>query len=108
MAPKSLSFIRRRYEEGRATAAYLFTLTTFSTIGYVINEMAKEYGHKVIRLPLHHCHLNSIELIWTQIKKNVARSNKKFNITKITKLTVEASKRLRKATGRKLYITPVK
>ena len=52
--------------------------------------MTKEYGHKVIRLPPYHCHFNSIELIWAQIEGRVARNNKKFSITEITKMTVKA------------------
>ena len=47
---------------------------------YVIDEIAKEYRYRVIRLPPYHCHFNTIELIWAQIKGHVARINKKFNI----------------------------
>lgn len=35
---------------------------------YIIDEIAKEMGHTVIRLPPYHCHYNAIELIWAQVK----------------------------------------
>lgn len=69
---------------------------------YVIDEMAKESGHRVIRLPPYHCHFNSIELIWAQIKGYVARNNKKFNITEVTSLTNEALEKVTKSEWRKV------
>lgn len=48
-------------------------------------------GHEVIRLPpLYHCKYNSIELIWAQVKGEVARSSKPFKMVDIEKLTHEA------------------
>lgn len=35
---------------------------------YVLDEMAREKGHSVIRLPPYHCQYNAIELIWAQVK----------------------------------------
>lgn len=35
---------------------------------YVVDQMALEAGHQVIRLPPYHCQYNAIELIWAQIK----------------------------------------
>lgn len=35
---------------------------------YYLDEMAKERGHCVLRLPPYHCQYNAIELIWAQIK----------------------------------------
>lgn len=35
---------------------------------YKLDEMAKERGHRVLRLPPYHCQYNAIELIWAQIK----------------------------------------
>lgn len=35
---------------------------------YALDEMAKEKGHQVLRLPPYHCQYNAIELIWAQIK----------------------------------------
>lgn len=31
---------------------------------YVADQMAEQYGHKVLRLPPYHCIFNPIELIW--------------------------------------------
>ena len=42
---------------------------------YVIDKIAEEHGHKVVRLPPYHCQYNPIELIWAQIKGYVARRN---------------------------------
>lgn len=42
---------------------------------YVIDEMAAEHGHTVIRIPPYHCHYNAIELIWAQVKGHAARHN---------------------------------
>ncbi|XP_046671567.1 uncharacterized protein LOC124361550 [Homalodisca vitripennis] len=56
---------------------------------YVIDELAKERGHTVIRLPPYHCHFNAIELIWAQIKGHVAKNNKTFSLTEVTRLTKE-------------------
>ncbi|XP_046685195.1 uncharacterized protein LOC124370931 [Homalodisca vitripennis] len=56
---------------------------------YEVDEIAKKHGHRVLRLPPYHCHFNPIELIWAQVKEYVARSNRKFNITEILRLTKE-------------------
>jgi transposase len=39
---------------------------------YLIDELALERGHEVIRLPPYHCRYNVIELIWAQVKNEVA------------------------------------
>lgn len=31
---------------------------------YVVDNLAEQYGHKVLRLPPYHCIFNPIELIW--------------------------------------------
>ncbi|GBP87247.1 hypothetical protein EVAR_102501_1 [Eumeta japonica] len=36
---------------------------------YALDEMAKEKGYQVLRLPSYHCQYNAIELIWSQIKE---------------------------------------
>ena len=64
--------------------------------------MAKQYRHKVIRLPPCYCHFNFIDLIWPQIKGHVARNNKKFNITEITKLTAEAIEQVMESNWKKV------
>lgn len=39
-----------------------------STPTYALDEMARDKGHQVVRLPPYHCQYNAIELIWAQIK----------------------------------------
>lgn len=46
-----------------------------SKLVYVIDQMARDAGHEVLRIPLYHCHLNPIELIWAQIKSELERNN---------------------------------
>lgn len=44
---------------------------------YEIEELAKSHGHEIIHLPLFHCHFNSVELIWSQVKgmwQDIAKS----------------------------------
>ena len=40
---------------------------------YVIDEMAKSTNRSILRLPPYQCELNPIELIWAQIKNEVAK-----------------------------------
>ena len=42
---------------------------------YIIDEIALGKGHRVLRLPLYHCCLNAIEMVWHQLKSNVKRQN---------------------------------
>lgn len=42
---------------------------------YVADELLKQYGHEVLRLPPYHCDLNPIELIWSSAKRMVAKKN---------------------------------
>ncbi|XP_044760399.1 uncharacterized protein LOC123317852 [Coccinella septempunctata] len=55
-----------------------------------IDEMARETGRTVLRLPPYHCELNPIELIWAQIKGKVAAQNSSFKISEVRKLFLEA------------------
>ena len=48
--------------------------------------IAKRYGHKVLRLPPYHCDLNAIELIWADEKNFVARENKERTLESVEKL----------------------
>lgn len=56
---------------------------------YKIDELAKKYGHEIIRLPPYHPDLNPIELIWSQVKNKVATNNKDFKIKSVQKLFEE-------------------
>ncbi|CAH2090430.1 unnamed protein product [Euphydryas editha] len=42
---------------------------------YILDELAKSFGHTVLRIPPYHCQYNSIEMIWAQIKGYAARNN---------------------------------
>ena len=35
---------------------------------YAVDEILREYGHEVLRLPPYHCQFNAIELIWIGAK----------------------------------------
>ena len=52
----------------------------------IVEEIAKKYGHQVLRLPPCHCQLNAIELIWGDEKSYVARENKSMTIEGVEKL----------------------
>lgn len=55
----------------------LYNLTKKYNTGkkYVIDTIAKDAGHRVVRLPPYHCQYNPIELIWAQVKRNIAEKN---------------------------------
>lgn len=36
---------------------------------FVVDEMLREHGHEVLRLPPYHCQFNAIELIWSNCKR---------------------------------------
>lgn len=42
---------------------------------YEAEELLKEHGHEVIKLPPYHCDLNPIEEIWSLVKRKVASKN---------------------------------
>ena len=52
----------------------------------VIDNIAKKYGHEVIRLPPYHCDLNAIELIWADEKNYVARENREMALKSVEAL----------------------
>lgn len=56
---------------------------------YVTDEMAKQAGIEVLRLPPYHCELNPIELVWADVKGYVARNNTTFKMTDVKKLLEE-------------------
>lgn len=59
-------------------------------IKYVIDEMAQQYNMEVLRLPPYHCELNPIEMIWAQVKGEVARKNSTFKLADVSKLLEQA------------------
>ena len=52
----------------------------------IVEEIAKKYGHEVLRLPPYHCELNAIELIRGDEKNYVACENKCMTIEDVEKL----------------------
>ena len=56
-----------------------------------VSKTTREAGHTVLRLPPYHCDLNSIELIWWQLKRYVAANNVTFK-PDVQKLTERAFK----------------
>jgi hypothetical protein len=52
-----------------------------------LDQLANESGHEVIRLPPYHCQYNPIELIWAQVKGEVASKNTTFKMSNVEQLT---------------------
>ncbi|KAL4126303.1 hypothetical protein QTP88_010525 [Uroleucon formosanum] len=47
---------------------------------YVVDNMAKDAGHNVLRLPPYHCEFNPIELAWAMVKGYVKQHNTTYKI----------------------------
>ncbi|XP_066969106.1 uncharacterized protein [Macrobrachium rosenbergii] len=62
---------------------------------YVIDKLAREHGHRVVRLPLYHCQYNPIELIWGQVKNYVSQRNN-FKMADLRPLMQEAIQKVTK------------
>lgn len=54
---------------------------------YVVDYVAKQAGHEVVRLPVAHCELNPIEMAWSQMKDYIKKNNFKFTLTEMERLT---------------------
>lgn len=57
---------------------------------YRVEEIAQKYGHEILRLPPYHCELNPIEMIWSQVKGEVARENRTFKLNDVRGLLNKA------------------
>lgn len=57
---------------------------------YVIDEIVREYGHEVLRLPPYHPDLNPIELIWSQVKKLIASRNLTYRLNDLVQIAENA------------------
>ncbi|GBL83126.1 hypothetical protein AVEN_165343-1 [Araneus ventricosus] len=57
---------------------------------YELDQIAYEIGFEVVRLPPYHCQYNLIEIIWAQVKGEIAYKNKTFKIKDVRKLLDEA------------------
>ncbi|VVC25683.1 Hypothetical protein CINCED_3A009151 [Cinara cedri] len=50
---------------------------------YEVDEIASQMGHEVIRLPPYHRQYNPIELIWAQVKGEIANKKCSFKISEV-------------------------
>ena len=57
---------------------------------YIVDEILRTHGHVSLRLPPYHADLNAIELIWGDVKGNIARMNLSFKFTNVKLLIEEA------------------
>lgn len=62
----------------------------YSKPTFVIDKMAEERGHTVLRLPPGHCELQPIEPIWRAVKSYVARNNTEQTLSEVERLVHEA------------------
>ena len=69
----------------------------------VIANIAKKYGHEVIRLPPYHCDLNAIELIWADEKNYVALENREMTLKSVEALFRERRSQLLLKSARNVY-----
>ena len=56
---------------------------------YVVDQMAADQGVDVVRLPVGHCELNPIELVWANVKTYVAKHNTTFKMADVRVLVDE-------------------
>ena len=61
---------------------------------YITDSLAGEQGHFVLRLPVRHCELNPIELVWANCKNYVARMNTTSKVSDIKQLIGESFERI--------------
>lgn len=61
---------------------------------YVVDNMAKDVGHTILRLPPHHCEFNLIESAWIMVKEYVKQHNTTCKMADVRALLIEGIKRL--------------
>jgi len=61
---------------------------------YVIDELAKNSGYTVLKLPPYHYELNPIELAWSSVKNHVRMNNTTYKLPDEKKLLVEGIDRV--------------
>lgn len=80
-----------RFSEGDTRAELLEKVVPFEgDKKYDLDEVAHMWGHQVVRLPPFHCQYNPIELIWAQVKEEIAQKNKTFSAEELERSTSEA------------------
>lgn len=80
---------------------YPIILRTKPPKKYVVDDLMREHGHEVVRLPPYHCDLNPIEYIWNLVKQRVADKNIDQSEKKIEQLTKDAIKSITPADWKK-------
>lgn len=56
---------------------------------YMFDELLKQHGHIVLRLPRYHSDLNPIELLWVKLKIWLAQQNKTYKIDELARVCEE-------------------
>ena len=65
------------------------------------DKIANLHGHEVLRTPVRHCELNSIERIWSQVKGFVAETNTTFRLKDVKELFMGGLAELQRKFGRR-------
>ncbi|XP_050503419.1 uncharacterized protein LOC126882497 [Diabrotica virgifera virgifera] len=55
----------------------------------IVDKIAKSKNVKLLRLPPYHCELNPIELVWSEIKRFLARHNTNFKKLEVENLNMK-------------------
>ena len=78
---------------GRVTIKQLLTIVKDSKPekSFICDELAKDAGHTVLRLPPYHCELNPIELIWANMKNYVSANNAVYTLKNLKRLLEAAT-----------------
>lgn len=74
---------------------------------YEIDNLLRDNGHTVLRLPPYHCDLNAIEMIWSSMKRHVAEHNIGKSKAEMPQLVAEAFNKISAAEWQK-YCAHVK
>lgn len=75
---------------------------------YVIDEMAKERGMTVLRLPPYHCCFNPIEMVWSQVKRFITRYNRQPKMSESVILLIREAMEQVTAENWSSYVAHVK
>jgi transposase len=47
---------------------------------YAIDQLVRENGHEILRLPSYHPDFNAVEIIWSQLKEIIRKRNTTFRL----------------------------
>jgi len=56
---------------------------------YIVDRAAMKFDVQIVRIPVKHCVLNPIELVWSGLKDYVRKQNVRFNLNDISQLCNE-------------------